>query len=155
MNKQIINFIISISLILLIGLTTGYALGYYRATKNNFPEIKFVDEINLGIATIKLMEVKSGKLIGEVVGRDARIVFSANDILEVKKDGNFEVPINKIQLKNYYQAGDIPVNVQFIASKNGKYYYSIFDNRALNLSEKNRIYFNNAKDAEKKGYIKR
>ena len=152
---EYLNITISIALILLIGLATGYSIGYYHATKNNFPDVKFVDDINQGVATVKLMEVTSGKLIGEVVGREARIVFSENDILTIEKGGQFEIPLNKVTLKNYYQIRNIPQDVQFVASKNGKYYYSIFDKMALNLVEKNRIYFSNAKEAEKMGYLKR
>lgn len=150
-----LNITISITLILLIGLSVGYSVGYYHSAKNCFPEIKFTDEINQGIATIKLMEIKNGKLVGSVSGRDARIVYSPNDIIELKKGEKFEIPISQIQLKSYYQAGAIPENAQFIASKEGKYYYSIFDKQAFNISVKNRLYFPNAKEAEKMGYVKK
>lgn len=150
-----LNIGISVFLILSIGLSVGYAVGYYYSTKNHFPKIKFVDGVNAGIATIKLMEVKNGKLVGEVGGREARIIYSPNDILELKKDDKFEVPMSQIQLKSYYQIEDIPKDTQYIASKNGKYYYSILDKRALGLSQKTRIYFKNSEDAEKKGYIKK
>ena len=150
-----INLVISIALILTIGLVTGYTMGYFRATKNHFPEIQFVDEINPGIATIKLLEVKNGKLYGEVVGREARLAFSADDILELEKESKFEIPLNQISLKTYYQTRDIPKNAQFVASQKGKYYYSIFDKRALNISQKNRIYFSDTTEAEKMGYLKK
>lgn len=154
-KKYIVNIAISITLILLTGLSIGYIIGYYNSTKNHFPEIKFVDEINQGITTIKLMEVVNGKLVGEISGREAWLVYSADDILELKKGDKFEIPTSKIQLKSYYQIQNIPKDTQFIASKNGKYYYSIFDKSALGISEKNRIYFNNSKDAEIKGYTRK
>ena len=125
MNKSnYLNIIISVFLILLIGLGIGYTVGYYHSTKNHFPEIKFVGEVNPGIATIKLMEVKSGKLIGEIAGRSARLVYGADNIIELKKDDKFAVPISQIDLKSYYQAEYIPPNTQYIASKKGKYYKS-------------------------------
>lgn len=155
MNKNLLNTITSISLILSVGLASGYSLGYFRGKQSVFPQIKTVGEINPGITTIKLMEVRNGKLYGEIVGKSARLAYSANDIIELDKEDEFEIPLNQIQLKSYYQTTDLPKNAQYIASKNGKYYYSIFDKRAFNLSAKNRIYFQTDREAENKGYIKK
>lgn len=154
-KPQIINITITLTLILTIGLLTGYSIGYFRATTNNFPEIKFIEEINTGIPTIKLMEVKNGKLLGEVVGQKTRIAYSPDKIIDMDTGKEFTIPINEINLKTYYKSNAIPENAQFIASKNGKYYYSVFDKRAHNLSEKNRIYFSSASEAEKIGYLKK
>jgi len=156
MNKiQHINITISIIIILIIGLTSGYSIGYFRATKNNFPEIKFTDEVNQGIPTIKLMEVVGGKVKGEITGGNVRIAYSPNNIIDLNNSGQFEIPLNSIDLKDFYQAETIPANAQFIASKQGKYYYSVLDKRALNISLKNRIYFSDSKEAEKMGYAKK
>jgi len=156
MNKiQHINITISIIIILIIGLTSGYSIGYFRATKNNFPEIKFTDEVNQGIPTIKLMEIKNGKLLGEISGLNVRIAYSPNNIIDLDDGQKFEIALNSIDLKNFYQANDIPANAQFMASKQGKYYYSVLDKRALNISLKNRIYFSDSKEAEKMGYAKK
>ena len=150
-----INLTISIALILSVGLTAGYAIGYFRATRNHFPEIRFVNEINPGTTTIKLMEVKNGKLYGQISGQDGRVAYSPNDILTIKEGGEFEIPLNAIDLKTYYQANNLPQDVQFIASKQGKYYYSVLDKRAFNISNKNRLYFSLAEEAEEKGYRKK
>jgi hypothetical protein len=156
MNKsQIINITISITLIFIIGLVTGYSIGYFRATVNEFPEIKFTDDINEGVATIKLMEIKNGKLSGEVAGRDVRIAYSSKKIVDLNKGDIFEIPLNEINLKSYYQTKSIPSDALFVASKNGKYYYSVLDKRAFNLSTSNRIFFSNSEEAEKLGYIKK
>jgi hypothetical protein len=152
-KKDLINIIISISLILSIGLTTGYTIGYFFATIKKFPEIRTIGEINPGVATIKLLEVKNGQLIGKVSGRNARLAYSPDDILELGVDSDFEIPLYKINLKDYYVADTIPDNAQFIASSQGKYYYSILDKRAFNIKESNRLYFSNSKDAEQKGYL--
>lgn len=156
MNKsQLLNLIISITLILSIGLVTGYSVGYFRATQRNFPEIRFTDDINEGIATIKLMEVKNGKLSGEVVGNNVRIAYSQDKILNIKKTDTFEILLNEIDLKSYYQVNGIPSDALYVASKNGKYYYSVLDKRAFNLSISNRIFFSDSKEAEKSGYHKK
>jgi len=156
MNKsQIINITISIIIILSIGITAGYSAGYFHATRNRFSEIKFVDEINQGVATIKLIEIKNGKLSGITSGQNVRIAYSPDKIIDLNPGGSFEIPLNGINLKNFYQVGNIPKNAMYIASKNGKYYYSVLDKRALNISVKNRIYFSDSKEAEKMGYAKK
>ena len=151
MIKQL-NLIISTTLILIIGLTAGYSMGYFRATRSQFQNIQFTNEINEGVTTVKLMEVKNGKLYGEISGKEGRIAYNSNRIIDIEKGEKFEIPLNQINLKNYYRAQNLPEDAQFIASKNGKYYYSIFDKRALNISEKNRIYFSFELEAEEMGY---
>ena len=156
MNKaHLIQLTISITLILAIGLLTGYCFGYYRANRNHFPEVKFVEDVNRGTATVKLMKVKDGKLIGEIIGQNTRIAYSANNIIDLNIGDLFEIPINQINLGSYYKAQNIPEDAQFISSSKGKYYYSIFDKRAHNISQKNRIYFSNSNEAEKMGYVKK
>ena len=152
-KSDLINLIISITLILSIGLTTGYALGYFYATIKKFPEIKTVGDINPGVTTVKLLEVKNGQLYGKISGQNARLVYSPDDILELDKESEFQIPLCKINLKDYYVADAIPDNTQFIASSQGKYYYSILDKRAFNIKESNRLYFPSAEEAEKKGYV--
>lgn len=155
MNKQTLNLITSATLILFIGLTAGYSMGYFRRTRNNFPQTQFINEINEGVVTIKLMEVKNGKIYGEIEGKKGRIAYNSNNIITIQEGESFEIPINEINLKNYYQAKNLPEKAQFIASKQGKYYYSIFDKSALNIIEKNRIYFSSESEAEKMGYFKK
>ena len=152
-KSELINLIISIVLILSIGLATGYAIGYFSATIKSFPEIKTIGEINPGVTTIKLLEVKNGQLIGKISGRNARLAYSADDILELDIEDEFQIPLYKINLKDYYVENTIPENTQFIASSKGKYYYSILDKRAFNISKSNRLYFANSEEAEQKGYL--
>ena len=114
-----------------------------------------MEDINQGTATVKLMEMKNGKLLGEIVGQNTRIAYSSNNIINLNVGDEFEIPINQINLQSYYRAQDIPDDAQFISSSKGKYYYSIFDKRALNISQKNRIYFSNSDEAEKMGYLKK
>ncbi len=154
MNKtQLINLTISITLILSIGLLIGYTVGYFYATTKSFPEIQIVDEINPGITTIKLLEVKNGQLIGKISGRSARLAYSSDNIMELEIEDEFIIPLSKINLKDFYVSDTIPNDVQFIASSQGKYYYSVLDKKAFNISTKNRLYFKNSQEAENKGYI--
>ncbi len=154
MNKtQLINIIISITLILSVGLATGYTIGYFYATANSFPDIKTVGEVNPGISTVKLLEVKNGYLIGKIDGRETRVAYSPDGILELGEDDSFKIPLNEIKLKDFYFAEEIPDGAIFLASSKGKYYYSVLDSRAYTITPKNRLYFMNADEAEQKGYL--
>jgi len=151
-NSEIINIIVSIILILSIGVLSGYSIGYFEGSQKSFPDIKIIEDINQGISTIKLLEIKNGKLIGEISGKDTRFAYNADNIIEIKQGESFEIPLNKISLKDFYVSKSIPKDALYIASKSGKYYYSIFDKKAFNLSKNNRIYFTNEEDAKKAGY---
>ena len=48
--------------------------------------------------------------------------------------------------------GDLPKEKMYIASKNGKLYYSIGCSGAKRISDKNSIWFATKEDAEKSGY---
>ena len=153
MNKtQLINLTISITLILSIGLLIGYTVGYFYATTKSFPEIKIVDEINPGITTIKLLEVRNGQLIGKISGREARLAYSSDNIMELAIEEEFTIPLSKINLKDFYVSDTLPDDAQFIASSQGKYYYSVLDKKAFNISPGNRLYFKSTDDAELRGY---
>ncbi|MFH1012539.1 MAG: hypothetical protein V1760_02220 [Candidatus Peregrinibacteria bacterium] len=158
MNKkriQQINIIISMALILAIGCLSGYAFGYFRATVKKFPEIQFVKDVNPGVATVKLLEVKNGQLIGETIGQRTRIAYNPTEtgILELEPKSEFSIPLNQIYLKDFYQARDVPEGAMFVASSQGKYYYSLFDKRAFTISPKNRLYFHSKQEAENRGYL--
>jgi len=105
MNKDLINSLIAILLILAIGLVTGYTLGFYRATQNRFPEIHPIADIN---------------------------------------------PAKPLKTADL----NIPTDVEYMASRKGKVYYSVLDQKAWSISEKNRIFFKTSTEAEKAGYRK-
>lgn len=149
------HLIISAVLILLIGGLTGYTIGFVRASIQRFPNLQIVEDINEGVPTLKLLEAKNGQLVGETAGRPFRLAYSPNDILELEPETRFSIPLNRIDLKTYYQARDLPPGTQFIASKKGKYYYSVNDKRAFMISEKNRLYFKSEEEAENRGFKKR
>ena len=141
--------------ILLIGISIGYSIGYFRAKQNQFPQIKIIEDINNKISTIKLLEVKNGEIKGEISGAKARIAFSADNIIDLLPGESFEIPLKKIKLSYFYQARNLPKNILFIASKKGKYYYSVFNKSAFNITGKNRVYFKSDEEALKAGYIKK
>ncbi len=153
MNKNLLNSILAGLLILAIGLLSGYSLGYYRGAQSRFPEILPVADINPGVATVKLDGAQGGKLKGSVAGREVRIVVAPEDIRTFEAGTSFEVPVGST-VSAPTATSPIPPEAQFVASRRGKLYYSVFDARALGLAPENRIYFDSAEEAEKQGYQK-
>ena len=66
---QLVNAGLSGLLIFSIAFIVGYTLGFYETSANSFPEIRTVNEINPGISTLHLIEVRNGQLIGKIEGR--------------------------------------------------------------------------------------
>lgn len=153
MNKELLNTLLATLLILAIGLLSGYSLGYYRGAQTRFPEIQTVADINPGVATLKLDGIAGGKLKGQVEGREIRVVVAPQDIRTFEAGSAFEVPVGTA-ISSAPVASNIPADAQFVASKRGKLYYSVFDPRGLELSPENRVYFRSAEEAEKAGYKK-
>lgn len=150
-----INLAVSISLILSIGLLSGYSLGYFQAKRASFPNIKQVQDTNPGITTIKFLKTSGGILSGVVDGNPARIAYSPEDIFDLEPGQEFEIPIYQVTLGSFYAASNLPENVQYIASSQGKYFYHVLDPRAFKITPKNRLYFAEASEALGKGYLPR
>lgn len=154
MNKShLIHLAGSTALILALGLVIGYGAGYFQGKHSSFTGIEAVGEINPGVTTLQFMKVENGHLIGRIEGQHARLVYSSDHLLELEKGDDFSVPLSEIDLIHFFVAEDLPEGTQFIASKSGKYYYSIFDKKAFNLTPANRIYFQSAQEAEERGYL--
>jgi hypothetical protein len=153
MKNNILNLILAGLLVLAIGILSGYSLGFYRGAQSRFPEIQTVADINPGVATLKLDGMKDGKLKGSVAGREIRVVVAPQDIRTFAVGSDFEIPVGSAASVPT-AAPAIPTDAQFIASRRGKLYYSIFDPRALELAPENRVYFRSTEEAEKNGYRK-
>lgn len=152
-KKELINTILSAILILTIGLVIGYSLGYFQSAQAAFPEIKEVTDLNPGIATIKFLKLEGGILKGEIAGQKARIAYDMEHINDLNPGDSFEIPIYQVRLGQYYSARDLPEGMQYIASKQGKYYYSVLSSKAFKITPKNRLYFVEKSEAEKMGYL--
>ena len=152
MNKEMLNAIIAGCLVLAIGLLSGYSLGYYQGARNRFPEIVQVGEVNPGIATMRIEGVREGRLVGSVAGREVRLVLGEKDIRELPIGSSFEIPIVAAGVAE--KPISVPPDAQFVASRKGKYYYSLFDSRGMEIVTENRLYFKSAGDAEAQGYQK-
>ncbi len=151
--KDIFHSLALSLLILLIGVSSGYGIGHFRAAKASFPEMLPIADLNPGIATIKLMKVEGGQLKGQVDGAKARLAYSSEKIMELDKGEEFSVPLAEIDLHLFYLKNQIPEDVHFIASGGGKYYYHVLDKRSLAIAPKNRVFFPSAEAAQKAGYL--
>lgn len=151
--KERFNLVASALLILFLGLSTGYSIGYFHSAQAAFPQISTARERNPGISTVKFLTLENGKLKGEIGGQKTRIAYSPEKIQDFQVGETFEIPIYNITLGQFYSVRDLPDGMQFIASKQGKYYYSVLDPKAFKITPKNRIYFIHEDEAEKLGYL--
>jgi hypothetical protein len=153
-KKELINVGLASILILSIGLTTGFSVGYFKSAQADFPQMKEVDDLNPGVATIRFLKLEGGKLKGEIAGQKARLAYSTEHVFDLEPGESFEIPIYEVSLYQYYSARDLPEGTLYIASKNGKYYYSILSSKAFGITPKNRLHFKTAEEAEKMGYLR-
>lgn len=151
-KKEIASISTAACLILAIGLTIGFSVGYYNASRNAFPGIKEVGEQNPKTPTIRLLRFQGGQLHGEVAGAEVRLAYDTENILSLAPGEEFQIPAYEISLYQYYSARDLPEGTNYIASKSGKYYYNVLDTGAFRITPKNRLYFKDRVEAENMGY---
>ena len=152
-KKELINVILSATLILSIGLVSGFSLGYFRSAQAAFPAMTEVADLNQNVATIKFLKLEGGMLKGEIAGQKARLAYSTEHIFDLEPGESFEIPVYEVSLYQYYSARDLPEGTQYIASKSGKYYYSVLNPKAFGITPKNRLHFSTKEEAEKMGYL--
>lgn len=155
LKKEHINPIITAIITLILTLMTGYAIGYHQAKASQTPEIRWEKDINTGIPTILMMKVENGAVFGKTVSSQVRVVTSPENILTIKPEEEFKIPLNAISMSEFYESAVIPDDARFVASKNGKYYYTVFSGQAMNLKKENRVYFSDDKGAQRAGFTKK
>lgn len=152
-KKELINLTLAAILIFAIGLTSGFTLGYFNSAQAAFPKMPQVADMNPKITTIKFLKLEGGILKGEVAGQKARLAYDREHIKDINPGESFEIPVYQVSLYQYYSARDLPEETQYIASKSGKYYYSILSPKAFSITPKNRLHFKTKEEAEKMGYL--
>ena len=68
-----------------------------------------------------------------------------------------EVPLilekaTKDDINNEHLVNSSQINMKYVASSRGKYFYEIESSRAKSLSEKNKVYFKTGEEAKKLGF---
>jgi hypothetical protein len=133
-----------LSLVLLL----GFLLGYIAHALSPTPSAMAVrEEIREMIPVITLQRPQAGYLEGSIKG-DARVF--VGDTVQVN-ESQFRIAIPEASQKVKIV---VPEGMNFVASKKGKKYYSVFSPEGEKLAPDNRIYFKTAADAEAKGYKK-
>jgi len=135
----------------LLGLAVlcGYLLGRLL-THVAAPEvtIKQLPDERAGVPVVQLSGVQDGNLQGTIIG-DVRF-FLGDEQISPKEDGTIASPVgsfftNEVVIR-------VPEGMQFVASKQGKYYYPVLSANGEKLVPANRVYFRTAADAEKAGF---
>lgn len=152
MNKDLLNSILAGLLVLAIGLFGGYSIGFYRARHSAFPEFKDVGEVNPGVATLAFKGTKNGELTGKVTGREARMIIGEK-VFSLGEGQEFGLPKNELCAMAAV-GPEFPLDAQFVASRRGKYYYSVLDERSWGLSPENRTFFKTEEEALRAGFEK-
>ncbi len=136
---------------LLLAVICNFALGSLSAKKftGDIPPLSIVPDTRSLMPTVRIDGVRNGKLEGAIHG-DARFVLSETPVL-ANDDGEFSVNASSV-LVNHVSV-IVPDGMYFVASKKGKYFYSVTSTKGSSLSPGNRVYFKNEDEARAAGYL--
>lgn len=106
---------------------------------------------------VEIMDIANGQIIGAVNASEIRI--KSGESVAVPDENNQFV----LNIQHLGFLGDrvpvikhqIPEWAQFVASKNGKYFYGLDESSAKNLSVENRVYFAREEEAVEAGFLRR
>jgi len=119
--------------------------------------VQTVSEINPKIPLVEIKDIKNAKVIGTVNQSEIRIK-SGERIAVPDQENNFTLDVQHLGYlgqKVPVIEVSIPEWANYVASKNGKYFYELDDKSAKNLSIPNRVYFATVEDASEAGYQQR
>jgi len=151
--KKEITFVILYSLLI---FAAGNLVGYFIKTENQNSEnsISSIDDTQIPLPTLQLRGISQGNLEGKVTGGILRIASSATKIKNYYSEDTIKIPLSEINLKTYFSGESLKAEDEFIASKSGEAYYSIYDKRAYAIKPENRITFKTEDAAQNAGYRK-
>ncbi|MEK7591500.1 MAG: hypothetical protein AAB489_04835 [Patescibacteria group bacterium] len=130
-------------------LLIGYLIG--RLITNialPVPTIAVVPDTREPVPVVRLTGVHNGVLEGNAVGEvrfflgDRRVLTGSGGAIRADVGSFF---VNEVSIV-------VPEGMQFVASKQGKYYYPVDSSDGERLTPSNRLYFRDAASAEKAGY---
>lgn len=132
--------ICSISLVFFSGITFGTSLVGYSRSYSAVPRT---------VPTISLQRIVNQQLEGEVHGA-VRFVLG-DEIVPLIPNATFRIPATV--LLTHYSELTIPEGMQYVASKKGKKYYSVYSKAAESIVPSNRVYFATSQEAMDAGYV--
>lgn len=112
-----------------------------KVIKNQSEEIPVVEILSIGEGSIKA-KISGGKVY----------LKAGDEIATANEKGELSLPIWDAFVN--FELNPVPENAKFVASKNGKKYYSLDSAMANRISPQNRIYFSSSEEAKNAGYTK-
>ena len=151
-HQRFLFFVVSAALLIFLGrLSVQYQLDARLAP------IQTIPEVNPLVPLIEIEQIKDARIIGKVNKPEIRIT-SGDQVAIPDEFHHFELDIQHLGYIGPQRPlilHEIPQWAAFVASKKGKYYYSLDEKSAKNLSVPSRVYFATQGDAEKAGYLMR
>lgn len=120
-------------------------------------DIQQVPELSKVLPVIHITDIKDAQVIGTANTSQLRIL-SQDEVVVPDEQGDFILDITHlgfIGAKKPVIKHTVPEWAQYVASKNGKYYYSLDEKQAKRLSVPNRMYFRTEEEAGEEGYLSR
>lgn len=137
--------------VLILAITLNFSVGALAAKRytGDVPPLALVDDIRDPAPTVRIDGVRNGKLEGEILG-DARFIVGGEMV--VPTAGQFAVNASSVLINRI--TVHVPEGMRFVASKKGKYYYTVTSAKGENLSPTNRVYFATEEDAANAGFTR-
>ena len=133
-------------------LTAGFLFGRIRSMHlyQSRTPVTVTEDREETIPTVHLKGMENGRMTGTVQGT-VRVLIG-EEAVNLGADGSFSVPAGSFFIN--YVSVVIPDGMKFVASKNGKKYYSVTSGNGERISPENRVYFRTEGEAEAAGFSK-
>lgn len=137
--------------LLLLAALFGYLVGRIVGTKLELsdPPITLRPDERPKVPVIQIHGVRDGAIRGEIQG-EVRL-FVGEDMVIPDGSGFFAIAPNFLRTEEITVA--IPSEMQFVASRRGKYYYPVLSPQAQRLVPENRLYFRGEEEATAAGFL--
>jgi len=135
--------------VLVLTLLVGFTLGQVVMSKKlQKTQIQITEDNRAKVPVVSINGIYDGELSGKISGEtrvflgDSQIVPNADGVFNIRADDLF---INYVKIR-------IPEGMNYVASKKGKYYYSVTSVAGERIIPKNRVYFESEKGAQNAGF---
>lgn len=135
---------------LLLAGVLGYVIGRTVAVRTvvSLSSTEVIEETSIPEPTVVLEGVQNGKVVGSMKG-EVRMWVGEKQVIP-NEEGHFAVDpgpllVNTINIL-------VPDGMRFVASSRGKKFYPVLASEAHRIVPENRVYFEQAEEAEKAGY---
>ena len=135
--------------VLVLTLLVGFTLGQVVMSKKlQKTQIQITEDNRAKVPVVSINGIYDGELSGKILG-EARVFLDENQIVP-NADGVFNIRADDLFI-NYVKIR-IPEGMNYVASKKGKYYYSVTSVAGERIIPKNRVYFESKKSAQNAGF---